>query len=88
MEPLLMTVYPAVIVRLPVGFMVALLVNVFAAIVRLPVGFMVAVLVNVPFVVIAKSLKLVKPLKEVLVWVKSSVSIKFKLSDETIPKWL
>ena len=27
----------------------------------------------------------VKPLKEVLLWVKSSVSIKFKLSDKTVP---
>ena len=42
------------------------MINVFAVIAVLPIGFMVAVLVNVPSVVIAKLLKLVKPLKEVL----------------------
>ena len=56
----------------------------FAVIAVLPVGFMVAVLVNVPFVEMSKLLKL-KPVKEALLWVKPSVSIKFKLADETVP---
>ena len=53
-------------------------------IVRLPSRSIVSLLVNAPSVVIAKLLKLVKPVKESLVWVKSSVRIKFKLSDETV----
>ena len=54
-------------------------------IVRLPARFIVSLLVNVPSVVIAKLLKLVKPVKESLSWVKSSVRIKFKLSAEMLP---
>ena len=57
----------------------------FAVIVRLPARFIVSLLVNVPSVVIAKLLKLLKLVKESLAWVKSSVRIKFKLVDETIP---
>ena len=41
---------------------------------------------NVPSVVIAK-IKLLKPVKEVLLWVKLSVRIKFKLSDKTVPEF-
>ena len=37
-----------------------------------------------PAVIMPKLLKLVKSVKEVLLWKKSSVSIKFKLSDETV----
>ena len=54
-------------------------------IVRLPSRSIVSLLVNVPYVVIAKLLKLVKPVKESLSWVKSSVRIKFKLADEMVP---
>ena len=54
-------------------------------IVRSPARSILLLLLNAPFVVIAKLLKLLNALKVVLVWVKSSVRIKFKLADETVP---
>ena len=62
-----------------------LLEKLFAVIVRSPARSILLLLLNAPFVVIAKLLKLLNALKVVLVWVKSSVRIKFKLADETVP---
>ena len=52
-------------------------------IVKAPERLRASLFVKLPPVLIPKLLK-VKPLKEVLLWVKSSVSIRFKLSDEIV----
>ena len=53
-------------------------------IVKAPERLRASLFVKLPPVLIPKLLK-VKPLKEVLLWVKSSVSIRFKLSAEIVP---
>ena len=76
----------AVSVKSPARSILLLVVNEPSAVIaKSPARSILLLLVNAPFVVIAKLLKLLNALKESLIWVKSSVRIKFKLVAETVP---